>query len=171
VASGTLLSDGSDVSVDLGSQSIHWVSGPDIPPPVMPISGSASYTLVGATSPTDNLGNTGVLGSATFLADFTNMRVDSTLVIDIAGSNWSATGTGNIGAAAGLPADLFSGLYQNVAITGAITGTGTGQFSGFFSAPGTTSDPSFPGGVGLTYSLQDGQGTTSVSGAAAFGDP
>jgi len=170
VASGTLGSDGSDVSLDLGTQSLHWVSGPDMAPPVMPITGSASYTLVGATSPTDSLGNTGVLGSATFFADFTNLSVDSTLVIDIAGSNWSATGTGNIGSAAALPAHLFSGNYS-VAITGAITGTGNGVFSGFFSEPGTTSDPSYPGGVGLTYSLQDGQGITTVSGAAVFGDP
>jgi len=169
-ASGTLGSDGSDVSVDLGTQSLHWVSGPDMLPPVMPITGSASYTLVGATSPTDSLGNTGVLGSATFFADFTNQLVDSTLLIDIAGSNWSATGTGNIGSAAALPAHLFSGTY-NVAITGAITGTGNGVFTGFFSEPGTTSDPSYPGGVGLTFSLQDGQGITTVSGAAVFGDP
>jgi len=170
VASGTLGSDGSDVSMDLGTQSLHWVSGPDMPPPVMPITGSASYTLVGTTSPTDSLGNAGVLGDATFFADFTNQVVDSTLVIDIAGSNWSAAGTGNIGAAAALPAHLFSGTY-NVAVTGAITGTGNGVFTGFFSDPGTTSDPSFPGGVGLTYSLQDGQGITTVSGAAVFGDP
>jgi hypothetical protein len=48
---------------------------------------------------------------------------------------------------------------------------GTGIFSGFFSQPGMTSDPSYPGGVGLTFSLQDGQGTTSISGAAVFGNP
>jgi hypothetical protein len=170
VASGMLASDGSDVSVDLGTQSLHWVSGPDLPPPVMPITGSASYTLVGATSPTDSRGNTGVLGSASFFADFTNLTVDSTLAIDIAGSSWLATGNGDMGMEIGLPAHLFTGFY-NVAITGAITGTGSGVFTGFFSEPGTTSDPSYPGGVGLTYSLQDGQGITTVSGAAVFGDP
>jgi len=170
VASGTLGSDGSDVSVDLVAQSLHWVSGPDLQPPVMPITGSASYTLIGATSPTDSLGNTGVLGGATFFADFTNLTVDSTLVIDIAGSNWLATGTGDMGTEIGLPAHLFEGFY-NVAITGAMTGTGNGVFTGFFSEPGTTSDPSYPGGVGLTYSLQDGQGITTVSGTAVFGDP
>ena len=135
----------------------------------MPITGVANYTLIGGTSPTDNLGNTGVLGSATFNADFTNLRVDSTLVIDIAGMNWTASGTGNLGSVAGLPPHLFFGNYGAVVIDG-ITG-GTGQFSGFFSEPGATSDPAFPGGVGLTYSLQDGQGATTVSGAAAFGSP
>lgn len=168
-ASGTLLSDGSDVSLDLSNQSLHWISGPDQTPPVMPITGSATYSLIGATSPTDNLGNVGVLGSAIFSADFTNLRVDSTLNIDIGGINWSASGTGNMGGAIGLPDYLFSGTYGAV-ITGGVTG-GNGTFSGFFSEPGATSDPAYPGGVGLTYSLQDGQGTTTVSGAAAFGNP
>lgn len=167
------LSDGSPADQDLGTQSIHWVSSPEwAAPPVMPITGTATYSLVGATSPTDNLGNVGVLGNASFFADFTNMSVDSTLFIDIAGAQWSASGQGSIGAAAQLPAHLFQGLYNNVTITDP-TGTsiGTGSFSGFFSEPGQTSDPSFPGGVGLTYSLQDQGGTTSVSGAAAFGNP
>ena len=163
------LSDGTDVSQSLANQSLHWVSGPASAPPVMPIIGTANYSLIGSTSPTDTLGNVGVLGSASFFADFTNQRVDSTLVIDINGSTWSASGFGNIGAAANLPAHLFAGIYGAVDIDG-ITG-GSGVFSGFFSDPGQTSDPSFPGGVGLTYSLTDAQGTTTVSGAAAFGDP
>ncbi len=169
VASGTLQSDGSDVSVDLGNQSLHWISGPDQAPPAIPVTGSASYTLIGATSPTDNRGNTGVLGSATFNADFTNLSVDSTLVIDIGGVTWSASGNGDMGQEIGMPAHLFEGSYGAVIIDGALGGGG--QFSGFFSEPGATSDPAIPGGVGLTYSLQDGQGTTTVSGAAAFGSP
>ncbi len=163
------LSDGTPVPENLGNQSLHWISSPDGAVPVMPVSGSASYTLIGSTSPTDDQGNVGVLGAATFDADFTNMLVDSTLVIDIAGSTWTAAGQGSIGAAAQLPAHLFQGFYNAVAVDG-ITG-GTGTFSGFFSAPGQTSDPSFPGGAGLTYSLQDQGGTTTVSGAAAFGNP
>lgn len=167
------LSDGSDASQDLGTQSIHWVSSPAwTVAPVMPIAGAASYTLIGSTSPTDNLGNAGVLGAATFDADFTNMLVDSTLLIDINGASWSAAGQGNIGAAALLPAHLFQGIYSSVTITDPTgTSTGTGNFSGFFSQPGPSSDPSFPGGVGLTFSLQDQGGTTTVSGAAVFGNP
>ncbi len=164
------LSDGSDASQDLGAQSIHWILSPEwAAPPVMPVSGSASYSLIGSTSPTDNLGNSGVLGAATFDADFTNMLIDSSLTIDINGSVWTASGQGNIGAAALLPAHLFQGVYGAVAVDG-IAG-GTGSFSGFFSQPGPTSDPAFPGGAGLTYSLQDPAGTTTVSGAAAFGNP
>jgi hypothetical protein len=164
------LSDGSDASQDLSNQSVHWVAGPAWSGSVaMPIAGVANYSLIGATSPTDNFGNAGVLGNATFRADFTNMRIDSTLLIDINGASWSASGVGNIGAAAQLPAHLFQGNYGNVAIDG-IAG-GNGVFSGFFSEPGPTSDPAFPGGVGMTYSLQDMAGSTVVSGAAVFGNP
>jgi hypothetical protein len=164
------LSDGTMTTQNLDNQSLHWISSPGwISPTAMPITGTASYTLIGNTSPTDNFGNVGVLGAATFDADFTNMRVDSTLVIDINGSNWTAAGQGNIGAAAQLPAHLFNGTYGAVTING-VTG-GSGVFSGFFSEPGPKSDPSYPGGVGLTFSLQDMGGSTTVSGAAAFGNP
>jgi hypothetical protein len=169
VANGILQSDGSDVSIDLANQSLHWISGPDAAPPVMPITGTASYSLIGATAPTDNFGNTGVLGSATFFADFTNLVVDSTLAIDIGGVTWSAAGSGTFGEDPTLPPYLFAGTYGAV-IVGGVT-SGSGEFSGFFSAPGATSNPTFPGGVGLTYSLQDGQSLTTVSGAAAFGNP
>jgi hypothetical protein len=169
---GITLSDGSDASLDLATQSIHWVSGPAFSaPPIMPVTGVANYSLIGNTSPTDNFGNVGVLGSATFRADFTNQLVDSTLVIDINSANWIATGQGTIGFDGNqpLPAHLFSGFYNSVVI-GGVTG-GSGTFSGFFSDPGTTSDPAFPGGVGMTYSLQDGSDTTQVSGALVFGNP
>lgn len=162
------LGTGQTDTIDLGSQSLHWVSGPESGIPVMPITGATSYTLIGNTSPTDNLGNVGVLGSATFGADFTNMIVDSTLVIDINAVNWTAAGTGNIGAVANLPAHLFSGSYL-VTVGGSTSGSGV--FSGFFSQPGPSSDPSYPGAAGLTYSLQDMAGTTTVSGAATFGNP
>ena len=158
-----------DASQDLTNQSLHWVSSGASTAPVMPITGVANYTLIGASAPTDDRGNVGVLGDASFVADFTNMIVDSTLTIDINASTWTAQGTGNIGAATGLPAHLFQGTYLNVAVDG--IGGGTGVFSGFFSEPGPSSDPTFPGGVGLTYSLQDGLGASSVSGAAVFGNP
>ncbi len=164
------LSDGSSANQDLVNQSLHWVSSPDWTTPVaMPVLGVANYSLLGATAPTDNLGNSGVLGAATFRADFTNMQVDNTLTIDINGSNWTAVGSGSIGGQSLIPAHQFQGNYETVSIDG-IAG-GAGVFSGFFSTPGPSSDPTFPGGVGLTYSLQDMLGITSISGAAAFGNP
>jgi hypothetical protein len=167
------LTGGVDASENLGNQSIHWVSGPvETVPPTMPISGVANYSLIGSTSPTDSFGNTGVLGSATFQADFTRQVVVSTIMLDINSFNWTATGNGTIGAQAGLPAHLFQGVYGNVVITGAAgTLTGTGMFGGFFSEPGPTSNPSFPGGVGMTYALQDLGASMNVSGALVFGNP
>ena len=163
------LSDGSTVIQDLGNQSLHWISGPEGAPPAMPISGVATYELIGSTSPTDNQGNVGVLGSASFVADFTNLRVDSSLQIDINGLNWLASGVGDIGTAAGLPAHQFQGIYGVVVVNG--VGGGTGLFSGFFADPGAMPNPLFPAGAGLTFSLQDAQGAASVSGAAVFGNP
>lgn len=166
------LTRGVDASQNLANQSIHWVSGPATAPPVMPIAGTANYVLIGGTSPTDNFGNIGVLGSATFQADFTRQTVMSTIDLNINNFNWMATGNGRIGAMAGLPPHLFQGMYTNVVITGAGgTFTGRGMFSGFFSQPGPASDPAFPGGVGMTYSLQDQGASTAVSGAVVFGNP
>ena len=133
----------------------------------MPITGAADYTLIGNTSPTNNFGDVGVLGSASFFADFTNMQVSSALDLTIAGSLWVASGTGAIGGA-GLPAHQFNGFYNNVTVDG--ISTDFGFFSGFFSEPGNTPDPDLPGGVGLTYSLSDDVGQW-VSGALTFGDP
>lgn len=165
-----VLSDGSAADQDLVRQSVHWVAGPAWSTSVaMPITGVANYSLIGSTSPTDNLGNVGVLGNATFRADFTRMLVNSTLLVDINGASWTAIGNGNIGTAAQLPAHLFQGVYDNVAVGGSAGGNGV--FSGFFTEPGPTSDPAFPGGAGLTYSLQDITGSTAVSGAAVFGNP
>ena len=163
------LSDGSSVSQDLTNQSLHWISGPEGAPPAMPVTGIATYVLIGSTSPTDDQGNVGTLGSASFVADFTNLQIDSSLRIDINGSNWLASGVGNIGTAAGLPAHLFQGLYGNVVVDG--IGGGAGIFSGFFADPGTMPNPLFPAGAGLTFSLLDAQGASSVSGAAVFGNP
>ena len=160
------LEDGTDASQDLSLQSLHWISSPEwMTPPVMPITGAANYTLMGNTSPTNNFGAVGVLGSATFLADFTNMVVGSTLDLTIGEANWLASGTGSIGAGAGLPAHQFSGIYDNV------SNFGSGSFSGFFNEPGNTSNPDWPGGVGLTYTVTDNDGFEWVSGALIFGDP
>ena len=168
------LTGGIDASQDLSNQSLHWISGPEsAAPPVMPINGVANYTLIGNTSPTDSLGNVGLLGAATFSADFTNQTVMSTIMLSINSAVWDASGSGSIGGVPGsvLLPHLFAGTYSNVTITNPLgTFTGMGVFSGFFSEPGPTSDPTFPGGVGMTYSLLD-PGGTAVSGALAFGNP
>ena len=139
---------------------------------MLPLSGFFSYNLIGNTSPTNNLGDVGVLGSATFEANFTNMQAFSTLSLDIGGSTWDASGFGSIGAGALLPAHQFSGAYSSVIqTTGSFSAPGQGEFAGFFSQPGATTIPGAPSGVGLTYTLGDNDGFGWISGALVFGDP
>ena len=147
---------GTPANLDLNSQSLHWVaiSAEEVVPSQV-ITGSASYTLVGNTDPTDNLGNVGVLGSANFSADFTNSTVQSSLQLGISEQNWTASGSGSI------TSNLFNGLYNTVTVNG--TAGGTGSFGGAFGGYGTTG---LPTGAGMTYQLSNG--TSTVSGAAIF---
>ncbi len=156
------------ITQSLAQQSLHWIeTGNTNAAPIMPTTGTATYTLVGATSPTDALGNVGVLGSATFSADFTNQSVDSSLDLTINSLNWVVAGRGSIGAQGNVLSHQFSGAY-----TGTINGTpgALGSYTGFFSTAGSTT-PGIPGGAGLTYTLSDGQGVFSATGAAAFRGP
>jgi hypothetical protein len=164
----TGLTTGQTFTQSLAQQSLHWIeTGNLAAPPVMPTSGTATYILVGSTNPTDALGNVGVLGSATFSADFTAQTVDSALDLTLAGNNWLVSGRGSIGAQANLQPHQFSGAY-NGTINGALPAFGS--YTGFFSQPGATV-PGVPGGAGLTYTLSDGQGVFSATGVAVFRGP
>ena len=85
---GTLDSDTTTSDIDLTESSLHWVIAPLSTNPDRVITGSAEYVLVGNTDPTDDLGNRGVLGSASLLADFTNSIVESDVQLGIAGEVW-----------------------------------------------------------------------------------
>ncbi|MGQ0586432.1 MAG: FecR family protein [Gammaproteobacteria bacterium] len=154
------LANSSTGPVDLSNQSLHWIyasSGGDV---ALRVTGSATYTLIGNTDPTDTAGNVGFLGSATLDADFTNQTVTSTLNLGINSQVWLASGSGSI--TSGTP--LFDGTYAvtvNDAL-GAPIGTGTGLFDGFFTSGAL--------GAGLAFDLTSpGLGST-VSGAAAFAE-
>jgi hypothetical protein len=156
--------------IDLSHRSLHWIESADsAAPPVMPQSGTATYALMGATNPTDRAGHSGVLNNATLSADFTRQSVNASFDVTVNNVNIFATGTGSIGASAGLAAHQFSGAINGGAISSTHT-TPQGSFSGFFSAPGGT-QPGVPGGAGLTYTISDGQGGITVDGAAAFRHP
>jgi hypothetical protein len=161
---------GTPSTTNLTQQSLHWIlSGNADIPPVLPITGNVTYSLAGGTSPTDNAGNVGTLGSASLSADFTNKTVASTLDVTVAGNNWIASGFGVIGAQAGLPAHQFEGLYDTIQIN-PVQGTGTGTFSGFFSGPATGAGGA-PAGAGLSFNLNDNLGLIQVNGVAAFVAP
>ena len=162
--------NGTPSTVSLTQQSLHWIlSGNADAAPVLPRTGSVVYTLAGGTNPTDNAGNVGTLGTASLTADFTNNLVASTLNLTIAGNTWTASGSGPIGAQAGLPAHQFGGIYNTVQID-PIQGTGTGTFGGFFSGPATGAGGA-PAGAGITFNLNDSLGLLQVNGAAAFVAP
>jgi hypothetical protein len=118
------------------------------------ITGSAEYSLVGNTDPTDDLGNRGVLGSASLFADFTNSVVDSNIQLGIADEVWTASGQGSI------TSNLFNGLYSTVTVNG--SSGASGSFGGVFS----DSTTGVPGAAGLSYQLNDSSRT--VSGVAIF---
>jgi hypothetical protein len=160
---------GAPQPIDLANRSLHWVLGGDSDtPPALPQGGTATYFLVGGTSPTDQLGNQGTLNAAGLDADFTNSIVTTTLDFTLGPAQWNAVGTGAIGAQAGLPAHQFGGTY-NVTITGGQAPGGSGSFSGFFSAPGgNTGAPGLPGGAALSWSVFDDAGLQNVQGGAAF---
>ncbi|MGH8530400.1 MAG: FecR family protein [Nevskiales bacterium] len=147
-----------------GTGSLHWIYANDTP--ILPVTGSYNYVLIGNTNPTDQNGDVGVLGSASFSANFTNQTVNSTLGLSVGGQNWSAT-NGN-GSFSPTQPGTFSGSYDSVNSSGCTsTCTADGSFSGFFTG-GNGSGP--PPGAGMTYELNNTNGD-QVNGAAAFGDP
>ena len=144
--------------LDLNNSSLHWVIAlTDDVLPTQAITGTASYSLVGNTDPTDAAGNIGFLGRADLSADFTNSTVQSRVELGINNQAWSAVGAGSINV------NLFSGLYNTVTVNGAAGGSGgfSGHFVGFSGA--------VPDGAGLSYILQNG--STVVNGVAVFGNP
>lgn len=150
-------SDGATNALDLRNASLHWIYAIGSDGPVLAITGSRSYTLVGGTSPTDNSGAVGVLGSATLSADFTNLLVFSSLEVTFGdpvagGTLWQASGQGLI------TAGTFEGAYS-VLVNGQ---TGSGGFGGFFTADGS--------GAGLTFELTDAGFVTTINGVAAFAE-
>lgn len=143
-------------ALDLTSRSLHWIYALSPGAPVLPASGTANFTLIGNTNPTDSAGKVGFLGSATLTANFTNQTVASTLNLGINNQVWQASGSGSLFSGSAIFAGGY-GVTINDAV-GAPVGTGSGSFTGFFTDGAA--------GAGLAYSLT-GSGTT-VSGAAAF---
>jgi hypothetical protein len=143
-------------ALDLTTTSLHWIYALAPSAPVLPTSGTATFTLIGNTNPTDSAGNTGFLGSATLTANFTNQTVASSLSLGINSQVWQASGSGSLFSGTA----VFAGGYSvtvNDAV-GSLVGTGSGSFTGFFTDAAAA--------AGLSYSLTSGGST--VSGAAAF---
>ena len=167
--SNTLLNLEETQVIDLGDESLHWISGVDNSViTTLPIEGSATYTLLGNTNPTDNHGNTGVLGSATFDVNFTNQSASTSLNLGINNQAWSAN-AGNLSIAEGqFQGDVSVQVDDN---TTGVSATGSGSVLGGFTGP-ANSTSLVPAGAAMSYQLNASpNGTdTRVSGVAAFGE-
>ena len=162
----TVSDSGITTQIDLSNSSFHWLLDNFQSSQPLPISGSASYTLIGWSDPTDNQGNIGILGTTTFFVDFTNQTVSNTLNLGIAGNVWSASGSGDISTGT----DLFSGVYDNVTVNSVASGVGT--FTGLFGSL-LDSNTGLPAGAGLVYLLQDDASnpTEIINGTLIYGKP
>lgn len=109
------------------NQGLHYVVG--LPTAAMPSSGSFSYSLLGATSPTVVSGSyaPGTLNSASLSANFSTLSLLANLSVKIAGSTFNFTN--NLGSISGnsFSAPLISS--GGICATGC-TGTLTGNFFG-----------------------------------------
>ena len=149
------------------SKSIHWIATDNLTGPVggsLPISGTASYTLVGNTSPTDFKGNVGTLGTATLSADFSKLLVNASVTANFNSATNSAAWAMS---AANIPirksGDFESsstmngvnGITHTATCTGTTCGSTTyGQIGGGFM--GTAA-------AGAVLSYRMGTGATSTT--------
>jgi len=137
------------------------------------LTGTVSYSRIGATTPTNNTGATGTLDSATLSVNFTQRLLNATLGVSMAGTP---------------SAPVYSLQATNVpfsqnsffTLTGfglTITRTAGGQTSAANAGLSGTIEGSFVGatlsGVILGYAFSDNNATTrqNVSGVVAFQGP
>ena len=158
--------DGVQQSVPLTNSSLHYVfSGVQDAPVSLPLTGTATYELVGSTHPTNDSGAVGTLNSATLAADFASRTVDTSVNVTVGGN--TIAGTANdipifrgqyFSAFRGTaPGNLPVPQLLNITCSPACTNP-TGSIEGFFA--GRTGQ-----GAGLMYNLN------GATGAAAFRRP
>lgn len=77
------------IDATLGSGSLHWIAGNSAPNYLSRVlTGSANYSLIGGTKPTDQQGNTGTLTSASLGVNFTTQTANANLNFSIGGNSW-----------------------------------------------------------------------------------
>jgi hypothetical protein len=137
-------------------QGLHYVVG--LPTLVMPTSGSATYAMIGATSPTYSTGGTGAFtGSLTvnFGSPFYDVSGNFTAKMSDATYSWNASTS----CSSGSSFSMFGNVTRNDAACG-----NQGCFAsmnGFFAGASAQR-------VGLSYAVTDTELNKSVLGAAAF---
>jgi len=101
---------------DLGPRSTSYVvTTPTRGGVVGSFTGSATYSLAGATSPTDAAGRLGSVTSASIAADFTSRTIGGTFALSINGQSLSLAGTS--GLAPGGPDFSFASALGSLSVT------------------------------------------------------
>jgi len=151
--------------------SIHWISGPSGYPGYLSdvLTGTATYNLVAATSPTNQNGTAGTLGSMTLGVNFSNRVLDFSASVNLAGGSWNM-------AASNVPLSLnqFGGSTEDrLVITNGsgVSSTGDNRLSGSFQGglAGTNLGAATVG-YGITDLTSNNSSSWQViSGVAALG--
>lgn len=83
-------------TVNQGSASLHWITAQQAYPQYLPqaLTGSATYTLLGGTRPSDSSGNLGTLNSATLSANFTAQTINAGVNFSLGGNAWVVQSNG-----------------------------------------------------------------------------
>jgi hypothetical protein len=156
---------GQTQQLNVASSNLHYIfSGPQQGPTTLPRTGTATYDVVGSTTPTDTAGRTGTFGAATLDANFSNLTVGTTVNLSIGGQTWNAE-------ARNVP--IYRDQYFSTATAGTTPGISTVSALGISCSPGCgqgargSIDGFFTGrtgqGAGMLYNLG------GVQGAVAFG--
>lgn len=160
---------GSPIGVINAGNTRHFIMGSaQSGPPVLPVSGTFNYTLVGNTNPTDSSGNVGTLNSASLTANFSAQTVTTSVNATVGAINWTATTPTAVPIQKGTFFEAQKPLSGtgtlNVGCSGGSCNPASvaGRIVGGFA--GTTGQ-----GAGIAYSLNTGgvSGTT-MGGVAAF---
>ncbi len=175
----------------LGATSAHWIIGLAPGNSTLPsnaggainntqaVTGTANYTLAGATHPTDSLGNVGTLNSATLAANFSSQTLNAAVNLSFSSTDTANPSTRNlsIGASAsnvpikgsGFDA-YYSAPYAPVvnctSTSGDCAASGyTGDISGAFlsSASSGSTAGSVGTGVGFGYSFTPNLTSTAAN--------
>jgi hypothetical protein len=159
--------------------SIHFIHGPSGYPVYLSdvLTGTATYTLAGATSPTNQANTTGALSAATINVNFSDRTLDLSMNVSLPGAGSNAGGSWNVSADnVAIALNGFSGSTNDRMVitngTGADSRTSdrlSGGFQGSFVGSGNS-------GIVLGYGINDRTSNNTanhnqVTGVAAFTGP
>jgi hypothetical protein len=158
-------------TASLGNDSLHWITGSHGAPDYLPqvLTGTANYTMIGGTHPTDTQGNTGTLTGASLSANFTSQTVNANVNFAIGGNNWALQSKGMLlydnaqfdSFAGCTPTDCISTVNVNKNGTAlGTTPTPTGSFA-FANMQGMLTGTGL-NGAGLEYAVQETTPTTTT---------